>query len=54
MSYKRPYIEVFEASADLLSSSGPQADDIFPPNVETDAKEYSIWDEVNKDIDYDI
>lgn len=50
MKYERPNIEIVEANAELLTSSdmGPCATDIGAPDVSNDAKEYSIWDEVNE------
>ena len=47
MKYVKPQIEIVEADAELLTTSGPDAGDIGSPTVSDDAKSYSVWDEVN-------
>lgn len=45
MKYERPTIDVVEANAELLATSGPNAGDIFSPTVSDDAKGHSVWNE---------
>ncbi len=45
--YERPNTEMMEADVGLLSGSGPDATSIGSPSVDDNAKEYSVWDEVN-------
>ena len=46
--YIKPQIDITEAEYVLLSGSGPNAGDIGSPNVDDNAKEYSVWDEVKQ------
>lgn len=56
--YLKPLIVIADLECVILAASGPGADDIGSPNVLNDAKEYSIWDEVentyNRKEGYDL
>lgn len=44
-NYNKPQIEIVEADAELLTTSGPGTIDIGSPTVSDDAKSYSVWDD---------
>ena len=48
LKYLRPTIEMLAMDFNLLSGSGPEATSIGSPDVDNDAKECSIWDEVKQ------
>ena len=58
--YIRPTIDIISIGTALLSCSGPGATDIGSPTVSSDAKKYSVWDEVdntynnNKEENYEV